>query len=805
MMHPPDDFDHEFEENMDHFMEEDDEEALEALREAESEATKTTKSPEKKRPKLDLPVTKIKPLEDITNEPETPEVTESLYRAPKVGERKVYRRIPLEGSYQSFTLSDGERFYVKLREEGEASEDSMVKRVKAGGLCGESYSALLEQAIQEQLRLQDSRLPTADEEDSGIDSSDEGTFLGNLWVEKFRPKTYMQLLSDDGTNRTLLHWLKLWDKVVFNKELPKKPPPKEAPKEGQGDFKPKFTSNNELLEELDDTKRPQQKTALLYGPPGLGKTTLAHVVASHAGYNVVEINASDDRSLAAFKVKLDAATQMKSVSNQDQRPNCLVIDEIDGAPAATINYLVNLMAGKTKGKGSKKGEQRVLQRPIICICNDLYVPSLRPLRQQSLLLHFPPTSTKRLVQRLSYVCGKEHLRTDHTALSALCEKSGNDIRSCLSTLQFFKSKGRKMSSLDVHQTSVGNKDAQKSHFAVWQDLFQLPAKRKSLKESDQARFQHSLHMAMACGDYEKLQQGVFENYLNVKFKDTKFENVQVGNDWFCFFDTMHQHIMQSQTYSTMAYLPYTFVASHLHFAASGRFKVAYPTQINEMRSGLLKSSQIVESLYSEVNPTVRCFTSSTALVRDVLPCLLTILRPNLRPVNTQLFTKSEKEMLQSVITTLVAFSLNFVQERSTEGQFIYKLDPDIEAVAHFRDISHPQLSYAIKQLIAHEVEKEKMRRSDYVENKAVEAEKKGPATVPVLPNHKRQKLEAKQVEVKDHAPVDFFGRRIQPKAPDPAKEAAKKANEIIISDVWFKFKEGYNNAVRRNIRMKELL
>ena len=27
------------------------------------------------------------------------------------------------------------------------------------------------------------------------------------------------------------------------------------------------------------------------GPPGLGKTTLAHVVASHAGYNVVEMNA----------------------------------------------------------------------------------------------------------------------------------------------------------------------------------------------------------------------------------------------------------------------------------------------------------------------------------------------------------------------------------------------------------------------------------------------------------------------------------------------------------------------------------
>jgi len=30
---------------------------------------------------------------------------------------------------------------------------------------------------------------------------------------------------------------------------------------------------------------------LLSGPAGLGKTTLAHVIAQHAGYEVVEINA----------------------------------------------------------------------------------------------------------------------------------------------------------------------------------------------------------------------------------------------------------------------------------------------------------------------------------------------------------------------------------------------------------------------------------------------------------------------------------------------------------------------------------
>ena len=38
---------------------------------------------------------------------------------------------------------------------------------------------------------------------------------------------------------------------------------------------------------------------------------------------------------------------------------------------------------------------------------------------------------------------------------------------------------------------------------------------------------------------------------------------------------------------------------------------------------------------------------------------------------------------------------------------------------------------------------------------------------------------------------------------DPKKTETK--NSVIKSDIWFKFKEGYSNAVRRNLKVKEFM
>jgi replication factor C subunit 1 len=91
-----------------------------------------------------------------------------------------------------------------------------------------------------------------------------------LWTEKYRPKLYSEVIGNKSLVEKLAQWLKNWH--FYHK----------------GGF-PK----GELS---------QWRAALLSGPPGLGKTTSAHLVAKMEGFDAIEFNASDTRSKKSLEV-----------------------------------------------------------------------------------------------------------------------------------------------------------------------------------------------------------------------------------------------------------------------------------------------------------------------------------------------------------------------------------------------------------------------------------------------------------------------------------------------------------------------
>ena len=92
---------------------------------------------------------------------------------------------------------------------------------------------------------------------------------------------------------------------------------------------------------------------LLSGPPGLGKTTLAHVVAAQAGYHVFEINAryvsSSAETNSVLRMLLSDARSGQVVDERirpaletgyavgSSKPVLVVIDEIDGATGDNVS------------------------------------------------------------------------------------------------------------------------------------------------------------------------------------------------------------------------------------------------------------------------------------------------------------------------------------------------------------------------------------------------------------------------------------------------------------------------------------
>ena len=123
----------------------------------------------------------------------------------------------------------------------------------------------------------------------------------------------------------------------------------------------------------------------LYGPPGVGKTTLAHRVVNDAGLRAVECNASQFRHKAAMSELIEPLLNSANVGDffrpEGHRAMGVILDEIDGMSAGDRGGLTELVRILKDYRGPNA---------IICISNEWQEKRYQPLMKISLCRQIPP-------------------------------------------------------------------------------------------------------------------------------------------------------------------------------------------------------------------------------------------------------------------------------------------------------------------------------------------------------------------------------------------------------------------------------
>ena len=170
-----------------------------------------------------------------------------------------------------------------------------------------------------------------------------------------------------------------------------------------------------------------KKAILLYGPPGIGKTSSVLAIAQGLNFDVVTVNASDKRNKESLKSIRNASIFSSLKENLDSKVvgQILLIDEVDG------------LSGTADRGGLKEIADIIISTrvPLILTANDISPQKFKTLKKYCELREYKPPTSEEILMILHRIVDTESITVSDSVLLKLIELSQNDIRGSINSLQ----------------------------------------------------------------------------------------------------------------------------------------------------------------------------------------------------------------------------------------------------------------------------------------------------------------------------------------------------------------------------------
>jgi replication factor C large subunit len=343
-----------------------------------------------------------------------------------------------------------------------------------------------------------------------------------MLVSKYRPNKVDGVIGNDEVKKTLVKWILKW------------------------------------------MKGEKQKPILLWGPSGIGKTSLAHALAEEYELQVVELNSSDMRDKESIERVVNSAMLSSSLFGKGK---IIIIDDVDAMATKEDMGGITALASILKD----------VNAPVILTADNYWDRRLAPLRTEVQAIEMKRVSPGAVASFLKEIARKENINISEKEINEIAKNSEGDVRSALN---------------DLETKNYTARDRKKEIFSVLKVVF---------KSKDFSTIARTVWMADV--DHDLLKLWIDQN-IPIEYENER--DVAAAYHWLSRADVFDGRIANRECWDLLRYST-SLMSAGVAFAKEKPYvkftKYQYPTYLRKM-SQTMSSRRMRKSLFLKLGRKV---------------------------------------------------------------------------------------------------------------------------------------------------------------------------------------------------------